>query len=159
MNIPWNTPFNFSGATGAGFGIPANTFTGTAGAASSAAGTTAASGAGAASGGLAGLGGALGPAMIGSAALNFAGGLFASNAAAQSQKAAYNAERVKNALTLGAMEYLEDSNLLRQARAKELDRDMRIAGINRPEYFAAFMQGGMTPSQATRMSYSPIMSV
>lgn len=157
MNI-WNTPFNFSGATGAGFGIPANTFTGAAGAASSAAGTTAASGAGAA-GGLAGLGGALGPALFGSALIGVGGEMLAANAAGQAQKGAYNAERAKNAATIAAMDYLEDSNLMRQMRAKEMERDMRIAGLNRPEYFAAFMQGGMTPAQAARMSYSPIMSV
>jgi hypothetical protein len=154
MSFSWNTPFsappqgfNFLGSGGAGLA------SGFGGAASGAAG--AAGAAGGASGMLSALGGPWG--MAAGAGLNLVGGVLEGIQAGHAQKGAMNAQRVQQANMLAAREYEAEQALNRQLRAKMMERDMRIAGINRPEYFNAFMQGGMSPTAAARWSYSPIM--
>ena len=57
---------------------------------------------------------------------------------------------------LAARQYESEQDLARQLKAKTLERDMRIAGVDRPEYFSLFDRT-MPAAAAAKMSYSPIM--
>ena len=159
MSLSWNTPLSFNPSAGFNLGsslAPAATpIASAAGAGATGAATGAAGAAGGASGLLGALGGPWG--MIGAAGLNLVGGVLEGISAGHAQKGALNASRIQQANMLAARDYEAEQALNRQLRAKMLERDMRIAGVNRPEYFNAFMQGGMSPTAAARMSYSPIM--
>ena len=145
----WNTPFSFN--PGAGFGMASSLAPGAAAAAAPAA-AGAAGGAGAA---LGMLGGPVG--MAASAGIGLVGGLLESSAAGHAMKSAANAQRMQAQNMLAARQYESEQDLARQLRAKTLERDMRIAGVDRPEYFSSFMQSGMPAAAAAKMSYSPIM--
>ena len=117
---------------------------------------------GAAAGAAGGAGGALGMlggpvGMAASAGIGLVGGLFEANAAGHAMKAAQNAQRTQAQNTLAARQYENEQDLARQLRAETLKKDMRLAGVNRPEYFSSFMQSGMPAAAAAKMSFSPIM--
>ena len=147
--FPWNTPFSFNPT--AGFGMASSLAPGAAAAAAPAA----AGAAGAAGGALSILGGPVG--MAASAGLNLVGGLLEGNAAAHAMKGAVNAQRIQTQTMLAARQYENEQDLARQLKAETLKRDMRLAGVNRPEYFSSFMQSGMPAAAAAKMSFSPIM--
>ena len=147
--FPWNTPFSFNPT--AGFGMASSLAPGAAAAAAPAA----AGAAGAAGGALSILGGPVG--MAASAGLNLVGGLLEGNAAAHAMKGAVNAQRVQTQTMLAARQYENEQDLARQLKAETLKRDMRLAGVNRPEYFSSFMQSRMPAAAAAKMSFSPIM--
>jgi hypothetical protein len=148
-NFDWNQAFSFN--PGAGFGMASSLAPGAAAAAAPAA-AGAAGGAGAA---LGMLGGPVG--MAASAGIGLVGGLLESSAASQAMKSAANAQRMQAQNMLAARQYESEQDLARQLRAKTLERDMRIAGVDRPEYFSSFMQSRMPAAAAAKMSYSPIM--
>ena len=147
--FPWNTPFSFNPT--AGFGMASSLAPGAAAAAAPAA----AGAAGAAGGALSILGGPVG--MAASAGLNLVGGLLEGNAAAHAMKGAVNAQRIQAQTMLAARQYENEQDLARALKAETLKRDMRLAGVNRPEYFSSFMQSGMPAAAAAKMSFSPIM--
>ena len=147
---PWNTPFSFNPA--AGFGMASSLAPGAAAAAAPAA----AGAAGGAGGALGMLGGPVG--MAASAGIGLVGGLLEANAAGHAMKGAMNAQRIQAQNMLAAREYENEQDLARQLRAETLKRDMRLAGVNRPEYFSLFNQT-MPSAAAAKMSFSPIMRV
>ena len=147
---PWNTPFSFNPA--AGFGMASSLAPGAAAAAAPAAAAGAAGGAG---GALGMLGGPVG--MAASAGIGLVGGLLEANAAGHAMKGAMNAQRIQAQNMLAARQYENEQDLARQLRAETLKKDMRLAGVNRPEYFSSFMQSGMPAAAAAKMSFSPIM--
>ena len=133
------------------------------GAAAAAAAPGAAAAAPAAAGAAGGAGGALsmfgGPVgMAASAGIGLVGGLLEANAAGHAMKGAMNAQRIQAQTMLAAREYENEQDLARQLRAETLKRDMRLAGVNRPEYFSLFNQT-MPSAAAAKMSFSPIMRV
>ena len=127
--FPWNTPFSFNPT--AGFGMASSLAPGAAAAAAPAA----AGAAGAAGGALRILGGPVG--MAASAGLNLVGGLLEGNAAAHAMKGAVNAQRIQTQTMLAARQYENEQDLARALKAETLKRDMRLAGVNRPEYFSS----------------------
>jgi len=138
----WNTPFSFDPA--AGFGM-----------ASSLAPGAAAGAAGGAGGALGVLGGPVGGLISGG--IGLAGGLLEANAAGHAMKGAMNAQRIQAQNMLAARQYENEQDLARQLKAETLKKDIRLAGVNRPEYFSSFMQSGMPAAAAAKMSFSPIM--
>ena len=131
------------------------------GAAAAAAAPGAAAAAPAAAGAAGGAGGALsmfgGPVgMAASAGIGLVGGLLESSAADHAMKSAANAQRMQAQHMLAARQYESEQDLARQLKAKTLERDMRIAGVDRPEYFSLFDRT-MPAAAAAKMSYSPIM--
>ena len=154
----WNTPFSFNPT--AGFGMASSLAPGAAAAAApAAAGAAAAPAAAGAAGGAGGalgmLGGPVG--MAASAGIGLVGGLLEGNAAAHAMKGAVNAQRIQAQTMLAARQYENEQDLARALKAETLKRDMRLAGVNRPEYFSSFMQSGMPAAAAAKMSFSPIM--
>jgi hypothetical protein len=146
----WNQAFSFNPT--AGFGMASSLAPGAAAAAAPAAAAGAAGGAG---GALGVLGGPVGGLISGG--IGLVGGLLEGNAAAHAMKGAVNAQRVQAQTMLAARQYENEQDLARQLKAKTLERDMRLAGVNRPEYFSSFMQSGMPAAAAAKMSFSPIM--
>jgi hypothetical protein len=148
--FPWNTPFSFNPT--AGFGMASSLAPGAAAAAAPAA----AGAAGGAGGALSMLGGPVG--MAASAGIGLVGGLLEANAAGHAMKGAMNAQRIQTQNMLAARQYENEQDLARQLRAETLKRDMRLAGVNRPEYFSLFNKT-MPAAAAAKMSFSPIMRV
>ena len=148
-NFDWNQAFSFNPT--ASFGMASSLAPGAAAAAAPAA----AGAAGGAGGALSMLGGPVG--MAASAGIGLVGGLLEGNAAGHAMKGAMNAQRIQAQNMLAAREYENEQNLARQLRAETLKKDMRLAGVNRPEYFSSFMRSGMPAAAAAKMSFSPIM--
>jgi hypothetical protein len=146
----WNTPFSFNPT--AGFDMASSLAPGAAAAAAPAA----AGAAGGAGGALSMLGGPVG--MAASAGIGLVGGLLEANAAGHAMKGAMNAQRIQTQNMLAARQYENEQDLARQLRAETLKRDMRLAGVNRPEYFSLFNKT-MPAAAAAKMSFSPIMRV
>jgi hypothetical protein len=147
--FPWNTPFSFNPT--AGFGMASSLAPGAAAAAAPAA----AGAAGGAGGALSMLGGPVG--MAAATGIGFVGDLLAGNAAGHAMKGAMNAQRIQAQNMLAARQYENEQDLARELRAETLKKDMRLAGVNRPEYFSSFMKSGMPAAAAAKMSFSPIM--
>jgi hypothetical protein len=95
--------------------------------------------------------------MAASAGIGLVGGLLEANSAGHAMKGALNAQRIQAQHMLAARQYENEQDLARQLRAETLKKDMRLAGVNRPEYFSHFRQAGMPAAAAAKMSFSPIM--